>query len=80
MANEDHNDWLNPVTGKIHNESFLELFYQSLDSSIETINEINNYLYNDKDFDNVEKVIPDISLETGLPKKMGFKMLYKRRG
>ena len=80
MANEDHNDWLNPVTGKLHNESFLDLFYQSIDSSLEAINEINNYLYNDMDFSNVEKVIPDVSLDTGLPKKYGVKMLYKRRG
>ena len=80
MTNEDHNDWLNPVTGKLHNESFLDLFYQSIDSSLEAINEINNYLYNDMDFSNVEKVIPDVSLDTGLPKKYGVKMLYKRRG
>jgi hypothetical protein len=80
MANEDHNDWLNPVTGKVHNESFLELFYQSIDSSLEAINEINDYLYNNGDFDRVIKVIPDLSLETGLPKSKGLKMLYKRRG
>ena len=80
MANEDHNDWLNPVTGMIHDESFLELFYKSIDSSVEAVYEINNYLYHDGDFDRVEKIIPDISLDTGLPKKMGMKMLYKRRG
>ena len=80
MANDEHNDWLNPVTGKLHNESFLELFYQSIDSSLEAIDEINNYLYNNGDFDNVIKVIPDLSLETGLPKSKGLKMLYKRRG
>ena len=80
MANEEHNDWLNPVTGNLHNESFLDLFYQSLVNSLEAIEEINNYLYEDKDFDYVEKVIPDVSLDTGLPKKMGIKMLYKRRG
>ncbi len=80
MVNTDHNDWLNPVTGKIHNESFLELFYLSIDKSLETINVINNYLYHDGDFDKVIKVIPDISLDTGVPKKMGMKMLYKRRG
>ena len=80
MANDEHNDWLNPVTGKLHNESFLELFYQSIDSSLEAIDEINKYLYNNGDFDNVIKVIPDLSLETGLPKSKGLKMLYKRRG
>ena len=80
MTNEDHNDWLNPVTGNLHNESFLELFYQSLDRSLEAINEINKYLYDDKDFINVEMVIPDLSLDTGLPRNYGVKMLYKRRG
>ena len=80
MVNANHNEWLNPVTGKIHDESLLELFYLSIDKSLETINVINNYLYHDCDFDKVIKVIPDISLDTGLPKKMGMKMLYKRRG
>ena len=80
MANEDNNAWLNPVTGMIHHESFLELFYQSIDSSLEAIKEINDYLYNNGDFSKVMKVIPDLSLETGLPKSKGFKMLYKRRG
>ena len=80
MANEDNNAWLNPVTGMIHHESFLELFYQSIDSSLEAIKEINDYLYNNGDFSKVMKAIPDLSLETGLPKSKGFKMLYKRRG
>lgn len=79
IANEDHYDWYNPVTGNLHNESFLELFYQSIDGSLEAIKEINNYLYNNGDFNKVIKVIPDLSLETGLPKKLGIKMLYKRK-
>ena len=80
IANEDNNDWLNPVTGNLHHESFLELFYQSIDKSLEAVEEINEYLYNNGDFTKVIKVIPDLSLETGLPKNKGLKMLYKRRG
>ena len=80
IANENNGEWLNPVTGNLHHESFLELFYQSLDKSIEAINDINNYLYGNGDFRNVMKVIPNVSLDTGLPKTSGLKMLYKRRG
>ena len=80
IANEDNDAWLNPVTGNLHHESFLELFYQSLDRSIEAIKEINDYLYNNGDFRNVMRVIPNLSLDTGLPKNKGLKMLYKRRG
>ncbi len=79
MANSNHDEWLNPVTGKIHRESFLDLFNKSIEYSLETIKDINNYLYNDNDFSILEREIPDISLDTGVLKSRGIKMLYKRK-
>jgi len=78
MANEDHFPWFNPVTGKMHTDSILDLFDKSIDRSLDTINYINAYLYNDNDFSKIERIIPDVSLDTGVDRKKGFKMLYKR--
>lgn len=79
IANEDNFPWFNPVTGKMHTDSMLDLFDKSIIRSVDTINDINAYLYNDKDFSYIERIIPDVSLDTGVDRKKGFKMLYKRK-
>ena len=63
----------------MHTDSMLDLFDKSIIRSVDTINDINAYLYNDKDFSYIERIIPDVSLDTGVDRKKGFKMLYKRK-
>ena len=79
IANEDHGAWYNPVTGKMHTDSFLDLFYKSVDKSLDTINDINRYFYGNESFDKLERIIPDISLDTGVSRKRGLLMKYKRK-
>ncbi|MBP5683786.1 MAG: zinc dependent phospholipase C family protein [Bacilli bacterium] len=79
IANENHGLWFNPVTGKMHTDSFLDLFYKSIDKSLDTINDINKYFYNNESYDRLERIIPDISLDTGVSRKRGLLMKYKRK-
>lgn len=66
FLNLKHKTWLNPETGKKSHESFDDLWNKSLDLSLETIDQINQYLYDDKDL-NVAIIKNNISLNTGLP-------------
>lgn len=81
--NLEHNIWLDPETGEIHRESFDNLWDKAIEIALETINDVNLYIYYDKRLKNpfIDK---DISLDTGQPCRKGqtkkfVKKYIKRR-
>jgi len=79
LTNENNEIFTNPVTGKKHNESLLELFNKSIDMSLEAIKCTNNYLYSNMPLSSLEKTFPDLSYDTGVSCSKGKKMIYVRK-
>lgn len=64
--NLDNKEWVYPTDKKIKsNLSILDLYNKALDTCVNTIKEINNYLYYDKNID-LFKVIKNYNYSTGL--------------
>ncbi len=68
--NLQHDIWRNPETGEEHKESFDNLWNKAIEVALETIQDVNMYLYQDKGL--VNPIINnDTSFNTGLPCKEG---------
>lgn len=70
--------WNNPETGLSYNESFNDLWKKSIESSLETIEDVNNYIYKDKELRN-KYILNDLSYNTGLPCLLGQTNKYVRK-
>ena len=68
--NLEHNLWLDPETGEEHYESFDNLWEKASEVALETIQDVNMYLYKDKSLKN-PIINRDTSFNTGLPCKEG---------
>lgn len=68
--NLEHELWHDPETGEKHYESFDNLWNKASEVALETIQDVNNYLYQDKGLSN-RIINDDISFNTGLPCKEG---------
>ena len=68
--NLDKDIWYNPETGEKSNDSFDDLWIKSIDISLETIDDINKYLYLDRELKN-PYISNNISYNTGLPCEKG---------
>lgn len=68
--NLDHNLWLNPETGEESYASFDNLWEKASEVALETIQDVNMYLYQDKRLKN-PIIMNDTSFNTGLPCKEG---------
>lgn len=68
--NLEHNLWYDPETGENHYESFDNLWNKASEVALETIQDVNNYLYQDKGLSN-RIINDDISFNTGHPCKEG---------
>ncbi len=67
FLNKEHKTWNHPSNKEItYNYSFDDLYNQALDKSLKIIREINKVLYENKDFNNLYKYIPDIDYSTGV--------------
>ena len=75
VLNLNHNTWLHPVTKEKHNESFLDLYIIALQDAIYLIENINKYIYEDKNID-LKKVIGNYSYETGLDLEENQELKY----
>lgn len=65
--NYSKNEWYNPHNSNIKsNKSFLELYNEVINISALTINQIYQYIFEDKDID-LKKIIGNYSYSTGLP-------------
>lgn len=79
LTNENRQIYTNPVTGEKHNESFLELYYRSIDMTLDAIIKVNEYLYGNISLSSLEKVFQDLSYDTGVSCSLGKKLLYVRK-
>jgi len=79
LTNETKELYTNPVTGEIHNESFLELYYKSIDMTLDAIIKVNEYLYGNVSLSSLEKVFQDLSYDTGVSCSLGKKLIYVRK-
>lgn len=68
--NLDHEIWFDPETGEKHNESFDNLWNKACEVALETIQDVNMYLYQDKAISN-PIIENDISFNTGQPCEKG---------
>ena len=67
--NLGHNEWKIPTTkSKKSNQSFIDLYLKSLNEATEIIHEIDKYIYDNKKI-NLNKLIKNISYETGIDLK-----------
>jgi hypothetical protein len=66
FLNLNHSSLQNPITGEVFNESFDDLWKESLTVASELIEEVNNFLYLDYAL-NSYLIRNDISYNTGLP-------------
>ena len=76
--NLEHELWLNPETGEKHYESFDNLWEKASETALETIQDVNMYLYHDKGLRN-PIINNDTSFNTGLPCKEGQKLKYLKK-
>ena len=76
--NLDKKKWFNPETREEYNDSFDDLWNKSIDLSIETINDVNGYLYLDKSIRN-SLILKNISMDTGRPCEEGQKLRYIKK-
>lgn len=76
--NLEHNEWLNPETGEISHESFDNLWEKASEVALETIQDVNMYLYQDKRLKN-SIINSDTSFNTGLPCSMGQTLKYVKK-
>lgn len=66
VLNLNNEEWLHPVTGEKHNESFEDLYNLAQKKVIKYIKKINDYFNNKCTIDDVEKVIGNLSYSSGL--------------
>ena len=69
----------NPITGETCDKSFIELYNQAIEMSINAIIKVNEYLYSNTSLSNLENVFLDLSYNTGAPCSLGKQMIYTRR-
>lgn len=79
INNDVKETYLNPVTGEKHNESFIELYYKSLDMTLDAIIKVNSYLYGNMSLSSLENVFKDLSYDTGVSCSYGKKLIYVRK-
>ena len=65
LTNQNNDIWYNPFTKEKHNESINDLFNKSIYLSKEAIEVINKIIYGNMSIDKVNRVIKNISYDTG---------------
>ena len=70
--------WQHPETGEEFNDSFDELWEKSLNLARELIEDVNNYLYKDKEIKN-SLIMDNISYDTGIPCEKGKTLKYVKK-
>lgn len=78
FLNLNNDIWYNPETGIKHNESFDNLWDRASEIALETIDDVNRYLYQDKNIRN-PIILSDVSFNTGLPCHEGQKLKYLKK-
>jgi len=78
LLNFSNNEWKNPVTGVIHDESVYDLYKNAVDDTMNAISKVNGYLYGNLSLVNMKSVFTDLSYDTGVSCSLGKKMVYVR--
>lgn len=76
--NQNHDIWLNPETGEQYDLSFMDLWDKSIEVSLQTITDVNGYIYLDKPLNNFF-ITNDISYNSGLPCDKGQSFQYVKK-
>lgn len=76
--NLNKDTWYNPETGERFNYSFDDLWKKSIEVSLETIEDINKYLYLDRELIN-SYIGNNISYNTGIPCENGQSLKYVKK-
>lgn len=79
IVNSNNDTWRVPTTGELHQESLLEIYQDVLTTTLEAMEKVNEYLYDQKPIFSLEKVFPNISYDTGCPISLGLDMTYVRK-
>ena len=79
ITNEENLTYTNPVTGEKHCESFIELYYKSIDMALDAIIKANKYLYSTSSISILNNVFTGLSYDTGVDCTLGKKMIYVRK-
>lgn len=78
FLNLNKDKWYNPETNEEYKDSFDELWNKSIEVTLETIEDINKFLYNDKELKN-PLILNNISYNTGLPCEKGQQLKYVKK-
>jgi len=78
LTNENNSTWRVPTTGEKHQESFMQIYQDALDTTLEAIEKVNECLYHQKPIFSLENVFPNISYDTGCSLSLGLDMKYVR--
>ncbi|MBR4178810.1 MAG: zinc dependent phospholipase C family protein [Bacilli bacterium] len=81
FLNRERNTWLHPFNGEKHKESLNELWNNSVALYLETIEDVNNHLYNNKPLKNpilTSNSSYDTALDCESNKKLLFAKKYKK--
>ncbi len=76
--NLEHDIWLNPETKEVYSDSFDDLWEKANEVSLETIRDVNEYLYGDKQLQN-KIILNNISYNTGFPCEIGQSHQYVKK-
>ena len=80
LLNLEHETWSNPFTGELYTYSFQDLWNESFAKSLEMIEDVNRYLYQDKPLNNFY-IKNNISYNSGYPcedeREPKFVKIYK---
>ena len=78
FINMENSNWYNPFTKEEMALSFMDLWEIASSRSLEMINDVNNYLYYDKNLSN-HWILDNTSYNTGLPCENGQKLQYVKK-
>ena len=78
FLNLNNKTWKDPETGQKKRDSFDDLWKKSMEASLQTIEDINGYLYGDKNLNN-SYISNDISFNTGIPCSEGQSFEYVKK-
>ena len=76
--NLERNPWYNPEIGSQYTDSFDDLWDKSKEISLETIEDVNKYLYQDQPLKN-SLINNNTSFNTGLPCELGQSLTYIKK-
>jgi hypothetical protein len=76
--NLTHGVWYNPETGEEYTSSFEDLWEKSMEISLETINDVNMNIYQDKKLSN-PLIMNNTSFNTGFSCESGQTLKYVKK-